>query len=195
MTMILASASPRRAELLTQLGLSFDVVASNIDEEAIRATNPPLLVRALAKAKADAVAGQFDSNTLLLAADTIVVHQGHILGKPEDEESAFEMLSSLSGDSHLVYTGVCLLQGDRRVSFSECSEVRFRTLSDAEMHRYIATREPMDKAGGYGIQGFGALLVEGITGDYFNVMGLPLCRLGQALLEFGVDVLQLATKP
>lgn len=189
MTMILASASPRRAELLSRLGLSYRVIAADLDESSIHAYSPSALVCALAEAKAKLVAATQPPDVLILAADTIVVERNHVLGKPRDEQDAFDILCSLSGKTHTVFTAVCLSRGEMRSVFFERSEVRFRKLSEAEIWRYIKTGEPMDKAGAYGIQGFGALLVEGIVGDYFNVMGLPLCRLGQELLAFGVDVL------
>lgn len=190
MTVVLASASPRRSELLERLGLSFEVRAADIDEESVVAESPEALVLTLSSAKAQKVAADCTPDTLVIAADTVVVLDSEVLGKPADEASAFSMLSALSGRWHEVYTGVSVHCGERQVQFCERSEVCFRPLSDAEIRAYIKTGEPMDKAGAYGIQGYGALLVSALRGDYFSVMGLPLCRLGQCLTEFGLDLLQ-----
>lgn len=194
MTVVLASASPRRSELLEKLGLSFAVRAADIDEESVLADSPEALVLALSAAKAQKVADDETPDTLVIAADTVVVLDSTVLGKPTNAASAFTMLSALSGRWHEVYTGVSVQSGDRRVAFCERSEVCFRPLSDVEIHNYIKTGEPMDKAGAYGIQGYGALLVSALRGDYFSVMGLPLCRLGQCLAEFGLDLLDEAAK-
>lgn len=194
MTVVLASASPRRSELLRNLGLSFTICPADIDEESMTAKSPALLVEALSSAKAAKVAAQSPSDALVIAADTVVVLDGTVLGKPSDPSSAHAMLSSLSGKIHEVYTGVTLRQGSHEVCFHERSEVQFRALSEEEITAYIQTGEPMDKSGSYGIQGFGALLVSEIRGDYFNVMGLPLCRLGLALQGFGLTLLTLAPK-
>ena len=131
----------------------------------------------------------FDKDTLIIAADTIVWLDGDILGKPHSEEQAFSMLKRLSGRAHEVYTGVTVLDGVGEICEAERSVVHFRQLADEEIRRYIATGEPMDKAGAYGAQGKGALFVRAIEGDFFNVMGLPLCRLGQMLAEKGVPIL------
>lgn len=189
MDIILASASPRRRELLTQMGLSFRVVVAHIDEHMERPLAPPALVEAISRAKAMAVRAQVGPGPIIIAADTVVALEGTLLGKPTDEADARRMLSLLSGRQHQVYTGFTVLQGENIVSQSEETLVSFRSLSDGEMGRYIATGEPMDKAGAYGIQGLGSLLVEGIRGDYFNVMGLPVCALGQVLKQFGVTCL------
>ena len=147
------------------------------------------LVKALALAKAKEVAGRVGSDALVIGADTIVWVDGHPFGKPHSEAEAAAMLRRLSGDCHRVYTGVAVLHGgDSLVEYEE-SRVWFRELSDGEIARYIATGEPMDKAGAYGAQGRGALLVRAIEGDFFNVMGLPLCRLGQMLKKMGVELL------
>ncbi len=189
MDMILASASPRRAELLHNLGLSFVIQPAQFDEESLRAESPFALVEALSSAKAQLVAGAH-KDALVLAADTVVVLDGDILEKPKNEAEAQEMLSRLAGHWHEVYTGVSLQLGDRCHSFHEKTKVHFRPLSPQEIDAYIQTGEPFDKAGGYGIQGFGALLVDQIQGDYFNVMGLPLCALGQAMENFGLGLEQ-----
>ncbi len=190
MDIILASQSPRRKELLTQMGLTYRVHAADIDEHMDRSLPPDKLVEAISAEKAAAVAAIEGDAPLIIAADTVVALDGAILGKPHGEKDAYEMLSRLSGRRHQVYTGFTVRQGGRVVTRSERSEVSFRALSGEEIAAYIATGEPMDKAGSYGIQGFGALLVEGIRGDYFNVMGLPVCHLGQVLKEFGIDCLR-----
>ena len=192
MKLILASQSPRRRELLARMGLDFTVISPRIDEEAYSDSDPAALVGTLSREKALAVARDQDPETLVIAADTVVVLDGQALGKPGDEAEAAAMLSALSGRSHEVYTGVTVCQGDRADTEAECTQVTFRALTQGEIRHYVATGEPMDKAGSYGIQGFGSLLVEGIRGDYFNVVGMPVCRLGRMLAAFGVDCLALA---
>ena len=196
MRMILASGSPRRKELLGNMGFSgFTVLKPDFDEDAVTAPDPGGLVEALSAGKAEAAAREVsDPEALLLAADTVVVLDGAVLGKPRDEADAFRMLSALSGRTHRVYTGVTLRRGGEVLTGHEVSEVTFRSLTEEEIRNYIATKEPMDKAGAYGIQGLGALLVEGIRGDYFNVMGLPVCRLGTMLKQFDVDCLRRAAE-
>ena len=190
MNLILASGSPRRRELLETMGLrDFTVLKPEFDEGAVTAPGPGALVEALSRGKAAAAAAQAGSGSLILAADTVVALADAVSGKPADEADAFRMLSALSGRRHKVYTGVTLRQGDRVLTGHEVTEVAFRPLTEAEIWTYIRTGEPMDKAGAYGIQGRGSLLVEGIVGDYFNVMGLPVCRLGLMLREFGLDCL------
>ncbi len=186
MDIILASASPRRKELLTQMGLSFRVVAADIDEHMDRELSPDRLVEAISAEKAAAVAAGAGANSLVIAADTVVVWNGEVLGKPADQADARRMLGELSGRTHRVYTGYTLRRGERVVTRSEGTDVTFRPLTAEEIAAYVSTGEPMDKAGAYGIQGLGSMLVEGIRGDYFNVMGLPVCALGKALGEFGV---------
>jgi len=196
MNLVLASGSPRRKELLGNMGFSgFTVLKPDFDEDAVTAPDPGGLVEALSAGKAEAAAREVsDPEALLLAADTVVVLDGAVLGKPRDEADAFRMLSALSGRTHRVYTGVTLRRGGEVLTGHEVSEVTFRSLTEEEIRNYIATKEPMDKAGAYGIQGFGALLVEGIRGDYFNVMGLPVCRLGTMLKQFDVDCLRRAAE-
>ena len=150
---------------------------------------PEDLVMALAAAKAREVAAVCGEDDLVIGADTIVWVDGGAYGKPHDEEHAARMLRRLSGDCHEVYTGVTVIRGEGCISQFERSLVRFRKLEEEEIRRYIATGEPMDKAGAYGAQGRGALFVEHIEGDFFNVMGLPLCRLGKMLKEQGVNIL------
>ena len=190
MSIILASASPRRRELMQMLGVRDLVILPAVGEEkADRGLPPAELVKALASHKACEVAEKCQPGDIVVAADTIVWHDGRVYGKPRTEADAERMLRALSGDTHEVYTGVCVLQGGRESLAAERSLVRFRKLSDAEIAAYIATGEPMDKAGAYGIQGRGSLFVEGIEGDFFNVVGLPLCRLGLMLRELGVTLL------
>ena len=181
MELILASKSPRRQELLKLFGLPFTVRVADIDE-TMEHDDPAEAVALLSRKKA--AAARETDDQVVIGADTIVVLDGKILGKPADEADAFRMLSALSGRRHQVMTGVTVLQGDRFVSVTEITEVTFRSLTEQEIRRYIATGDPMDKAGSYGIQSGGALFVEGICGDYYNVVGLPVCRLGQILKEF-----------
>ena len=189
MDIILASQSPRRKELLKQMGLAYRVVVAEIDEHMERDLPPDKLVEAISAEKAAAVAAGEGPESVIIAADTVVALDGEVLGKPHSEAQAAEMLGKLSGREHQVYTGFTVRQGDRAVTQSECTLVTFRSLSAEEIAAYVATNEPMDKAGAYGIQGLGSLLVEGIRGDYFNVMGLPVCALGQVLKQFGVTCL------
>lgn len=186
---ILASNSPRRKELLGQMGITdFKVSAPNVDESVEEGLSPAQIVEKLSlrKARAAKKAGPRD---IIIAADTVVALDGTVLGKPRDQEDAFAMLSALSGREHHVYTGVTVLQGERSVTEHEETAVVFRALEPDEIRGYIATGEPMDKAGAYGIQGLGALLVSGIRGDYCNVVGLPVFRLGRILGQFGVNLL------
>ena len=194
MDIILASQSPRRKELMGQIGLKFKVISPNVDEHMEGNPSPAQLVEELSLRKAQAVRAGADEDDLIIAADTVVVLDGAVLGKPEDEREAFAMLSALSGNRHYVYTGVTVLRDGRAVTQHEVTTVTFRELEPDEISSYIATGEPMDKAGAYGIQGLGALLVSGIEGDYFNVMGLPVYRLGRILAGFGIDLLALAAR-
>ncbi len=184
---VLASRSPRRRELLTQMGIGpFTVLVPEGPETAPPGLTPDALVVHLAVEKAAAAAALAEPGALLIAADTIVVLGGDILGKPKDEAEAFSMLRRLAGRTHVVYTGLALRRKSLLRTAWERTTVHFRSLTDEEIQAYIATGEPMDKAGAYGIQGRGSVLVEGIEGDFFTVMGLPVCRLGQMLPEFGV---------
>ncbi len=180
---ILASASPRRYELLKNLGLNFKVIPSHAEESHEKRANLEEVVKANARLKGKSVAEKYP-DALVISADTIVVLDEHIMGKPKNEQEAFEMLKALSGQTHQVYTGLGLFNGERSLLDAVCTQVRFRALSDEEIWAYINTGEPFDKAGGYGIQGQGALLVEGINGCYYNVVGLPLTRLFTLLKEF-----------
>lgn len=189
MQLILASQSPRRRELLTQMGFSDFMICPAQGEEVIDpALTPGQLVEALSRQKAAEVA-HTAPDAVVIAADTVVTADGRVLGKPQSKEDAAAMLRFLSGRTHTVYTGVTVQQNTQISTQHEATQVRFRPLTQEEISAYIASREPMDKAGAYGIQGLGALLVEGIEGDYFNVVGLPICRLGQMLAEFGIDPL------
>lgn len=192
MKIVLASQSPRRKELLGRMGLEFVTQASKIDESAFDGLEARELVATLSREKAQWIARQLDGETLVIGADTVVVRDGAALGKPKDAEDAVAMLLSLSGRDHQVCTGVTVCRGDRVLTQVEETQVTFRDLTEAEVRQYVSTGEPMDKAGAYGIQGLGGLLVEGIRGDYSNVVGLPVCRLGQMLKGFGVDCLALA---
>lgn len=188
MDIILASGSPRRRELLNTLGLSFTVHPAKGEEIAPDGAGPEEIVKALSRAKAEEVARQFPDK-LIIAADTIVYLDGMVLGKPKDENDAKAMLSKLSGRAHEVYTGVTVILEDKTICESECTKVIFRDVSAEEIASYVASGDPMDKAGAYGIQGKAALMVERLEGDYFNVMGLPLCRLGKMLGTIGVRLL------
>lgn len=192
MKIVLASQSPRRKELLGRMGLEFVTQASKIDESAFDGLEARELVATLSREKAQWIARQLEGETLVIGADTVVVRDGAALGKPKDAEDAVAMLLSLSGRDHQVCTGVTVCRGDRVLTQVEETQVTFRELTEAEVRQYVSTGEPMDKAGAYGIQGLGGLLVEGIRGDYSNVVGLPVCRLGQMLKDFGVDCLALA---
>lgn len=182
MNLILASQSPRRKELMGLYQIPFTVRVTDIDETMDPAEDPRRAVARVSRSKAEAALQ--DSDEVVVAADTIVVCDGQVLGKPKDEADAFRMLRLLSGRTHEVMTGITVLRGDRRITGTEVTEVVFRSLSDQEIRSYIATGEPMDKAGAYGIQSGGALFVEAVMGDYYNVVGLPVCRLGQILREF-----------
>lgn len=189
MAMILASQSPRRRELLGQMGFSFTVRPARGEELPHPELTPAQLVEELARQKALEVSAEAASDDVVVAADTVVAVDGTVLGKPRDRAHAAEMLSALSGREHTVYTGVAVKRGEKLLVEHEATQVRFRPLTQREIHLYIQTGEPMDKAGSYGIQGYGALLVEGIRGDYFNVVGLPICRLGRMLAQVGEDAL------
>lgn len=191
MNIILASASPRRAQLLRQLGLNFKVHPSHTSEE-LEGLRPVELVQTLARNKALSVALEYDQG-LVIGADTVVVFENQILGKPTDQQEAIRMLSTLSGNTHLVYTGVSLvdaLNKEERV-FSTETQVTFSTLDHEWIERYVATGSPMDKAGAYGIQDdWGSVFVERINGDYYNVVGLPLNRLYSELNRFRPEILR-----
>jgi len=183
---VLASASPRRRDLLRLIGIPHEVVPADIDETYVNGEKPHEHAERLARGKAEKVAA-IESDALVVGADTIVVVDGAVLGKPGNEADAARMLSMLSGRSHVVITAVAAACGGRVVSGVEEVVVAFRSLSSDEIDGYIATGEPMDKAGAYGIQGFGATIVRRVEGDYFAVMGLPLVRLVALMKELGTD--------
>lgn len=193
---ILASQSPRRKELLSSVGLEFEVIVSDADESVVSKEHIPVnvYVQELALIKAAAVAKQLlkDKNAVIISADTIVTHDGCVLGKPKDEEDAFKMLKSLSGKTHEVYTGYCVMR--IKDGYTVCNSVKtsvtFKNIDDDKIRRYIRTSEPMDKAGAYGIQGIGGMLVEKIEGDYANVVGLPVSALADTLeKEFDINLI------
>lgn len=171
--LILASSSPRRAKLLKDAGLDFIVVPSHLDEFVDEKYKPNELVVELAKQKALTVSKDYP-NDIIIGADTIVVYDDKILGKPKDEDDAYRMLKTLSDDRHVVYTAVALIKGDKIKTFVSETEVWMKNLSDLEILNYIKTGEPMDKAGAYGIQGEGGSLVDHYKGDFFTIVGLPL---------------------
>ena len=179
MNLILASASPRRQELLKLFGVPFAVRVADIDETMDLSRSPFEEVARVSRQKALAVSREKDD--VVIAADTIVVCEGKVLGKPRDEADAAAMLRLLSGRDHQVMTGCTVLTGDRAETFTEVTDLHFRELSHRESARYIAPGEPMDKAGSYGIQGGAALFCTHMVGDYYNVMGLPVCALGLTL--------------
>ena len=184
---ILASGSPRRKSLLESLGLEFEVYRPDVDETKRRGESPSELCRRLSASKAQAGAKAFP-DSVIIAADTIVVIDGEILGKPSDRQEAARMLRHLSGREHEVITGVAVSLKVKTLVNDEHTLVRFRELTDAEISEYVSSGEGDDKAGAYAVQGKGALMIEGITGDYFNVVGLPLCRLGIMLRAEGVNL-------
>lgn len=175
MKIILASASPRRKELLALAGIEYTVIPSECEEVLSENITPSEAVTLLAQQKAEDVFKR-NPDCMIIAADTVVALSNAILGKPKDDEDAYNMLSSLSGKIHTVYTGVCIRTAEKEETFFSATDVEFYELSDKEIRDYIATKEPCDKAGAYGIQGKGSLLVKGIHGDYFNVVGLPLAE-------------------
>ena len=179
--LILASASPRRRELLGLFGIPFTVRAADIDETMD--LSKPAYDEVARVSCCKALAVERGPEDVVIAADTIVVCGGRVLGKPHSREEAIEMLNLLSGREHQVMTGCTVLYGQRRETFTEVTTLHFRPLSDGEIQRYVDSGEPMDKAGAYGIQGGAALFCTGIQGDYYNVMGLPVCRLGMVLRQ------------
>lgn len=188
MQLILASASPRRKALLSLFGIPFTVRAADIDETMDPEKPPFDEVARVSRSKALAVSrGEED---IVIAADTIVVCQGKVLGKPHSEDEAAAMLRLLSGRDHHVMTGCTILFGDRAETFTEVTSLHFRPLSEKEIQKYVQSGEPMDKAGAYGIQGGAALFCEKLEGDYYNVMGLPVCRLYETLCRTVPEVME-----
>lgn len=188
MNVILASQSPRRKELMGLFHIPFTIQVPDADETMDPNASAAEAVALVSRRKAEAVKRNADD--VVIAADTIVVCDGQILGKPKDEADAFRMLQLLSGRDHQVMTGMTVLRGDRCLSHTEVTHIHFRKLSEKEISAYIATKEPMDKAGSYGIQGGAALFAEHMVGDYYNVMGLPVCRLGLLLRQIAPELME-----
>ena len=192
---VLASASPRREAILRQIGIDFEIIAPNISEDIDFCMSPETIAEQLSRKKAEDVASRLDGNTLIIAADTVVIKDGKVLGKPADNHAAYEMLKSLGGSWHKVITGFTIIDnsGDNPPKVShENTEVKMRELTDEDIKSYISSREPFDKAGSYGAQGLGALLVEELRGCYFNVVGLPIARIGKTLSEMGINLLKIS---
>ena len=179
---ILASASPRRKEILELADLKFDVMPSDAQEITTK-TAPNEVVMELASIKAKDIYKKSDKQSMIVGADTVVAYQGQILGKPTDEADAKRMLTMLSGQTHEVYTGVCVIEDGKTKTFYEETKVTFYEISDEQIDRYIKTGEPMDKAGSYGIQGKAAVFIKGIEGDYYNVVGFPIARFLQEITK------------
>ena len=188
MNLILASASPRRQELLKLFGIPFSIRVADIDETMDPQAAPFDEVARVSRLKAQAIPRE--AGDVVVAADTIVVCGGKVLGKPHSEEEAKEMLRLLSGKDHQVMTGCTVLRDHRAETFTEVTDIHFRPLSETEIARYVASGEPMDKAGSYGIQGGAALFCTHMVGDYYNVMGLPVCRLGQTLKAVAPEMME-----
>ena len=188
MQLILASASPRRKELLGLFHIPFTIRVADIDETIDHTKSPFDEVASVSALKAKAVERQEDD--IIIAADTIVVCEVKCLVKPRDAAEAVEMLQLLAGRDHQVMTGGTVLRGQRAETFTEVTDLHFRSLSQKEIENYVASGEPMDKAGSYGIQGGAALFCERLVGDYYNVMGLPVCRLGQVLKRIAPEVME-----
>ena len=188
MEVILASQSPRRKELMGLFHIPFLIRVSDADETMDPGLSAAEAVAAVSRRKAEAVSR--GSNDVVIAADTIVVCNGEILGKPKDATDARRMLRLLSGRDHQVMTGMTVLRDDKALTCTEITDIHFRDLSDREIDAYIRSGEPMDKAGSYGIQGGAALFADKMVGDYYNVMGLPVCRLGQLLREIAPEIME-----
>ena len=190
MNIILASASPRRKEILENTNIKFDIISSSIEELILGGESPCQMVMRLAFEKGIDIASKHKSD-LVISADTIVVLDNNILGKPKDEEEARQMISNLSGRTHQVITGISLinLENNKKIIDYVVSNVKFKKLSKDDINDYIKTKESLDKAGAYGIQGYGALLVEEIQGDYFNIVGLPISKLSDLLkIHFNINL-------
>ncbi|MDV5106810.1 Maf-like protein [Clostridium perfringens] len=192
MKVILASKSPRRVEILEKIVKEFEVVQSNFDENTIDFKGDvENYVKDLSRNKAIEVSKRLNEPSIVIVADTVVFQNGKVLEKPKSEEDAFSMLSSLSGNTHKVYSGICLINtyDDTVVTDCDCTEVKFSELNPRQIRNYINSGEPMDKAGAYGIQGLGGAFVERIEGCYYNVMGLPLNKLYKALENYDITIL------
>lgn len=189
---ILASGSPRRKELLELIGVEFKIITSN-KEEIITSTNPEEVVKELSKMKAEDVAEGVSGPAIILGADTVVAHNGRILGKPKDKEDAIRMITSFAGDDHHVYTGVCIIRKEadgsvKTISFAEGTRVTVYPMMAQEIERYVESGEPMDKAGAYAIQGLFAPYIKEIAGDYYNIVGFPIAGIYQRLKEEGINL-------
>lgn len=189
---ILASGSPRRKELLELIGVEFKIMISN-KEEVITSSNPEEVVKELSMMKAEDVAAGVSGPAIILGADTVVAHNGRILGKPKDREDAIRMITSFAGDDHQVYTGVCIIKKEadgsvKTISFAEGTKVTVYPMTSKEIERYVDSGEPMDKAGAYAIQGLFAPYIKGIEGDYYNIVGFPIAGIYQRLKAEGIEL-------
>ncbi len=189
---ILASGSPRRKELLGLLGVDFKIITSN-KEEVITSTDPEEVVKELSMMKAEDVAAGVPGPAVILGADTVVAHNGRILGKPKDKEDAVQMISSFAGEEHYVYTGVCIIRkeadgSEKHISFAEGTRVSVYPMTEQEIVSYVESGEPMDKAGAYAIQGLFAPYIKEISGDYYNIVGFPIAGIYQRLKAEGIKL-------
>ncbi|MBU5332682.1 MAG: Maf family protein [Anaerocolumna aminovalerica] len=190
---ILASGSPRRKEIFEQIGIDFSVVISE-DEEVIQKSRPDEIVEELATKKACSVASEMEEGTIVIGADTMVALDGQVMGKPKNEQDAKDMIGKLQGKKHQVYTGVCAVikeigKEERIIRFVQCTDVWVYPMTEEQIDAYVATGEPMDKAGAYGIQGKFAVHIEKVEGEYLNIVGFPISKLYQTLMKEGIDLL------
>ena len=190
---ILASGSPRRKEIFEQIGIDFSVVISE-DEEVIQKSRPDEIVEELATKKACSVAADMEEGTIVIGADTMVALDGQVMGKPKNEQDAKDMIGKLQGKKHQVYTGVCAVikeigKEERIIRFVQCTDVWVYPMIEEQIDAYVATGEPMDKAGAYGIQGKFAVHIEKVEGEYLNIVGFPISKLYQTLMKEGIDLL------
>lgn len=186
---ILASKSPRRRNVLEQIGLKFTVQVSDFDEASITFKTPVEMVEKLSLEKAKIIAKR-NPDAVIIGADTTIVCKGEIIGKPKSIKDAVRILKLLSGNIHTVITGFTIISGNKSITKHVTSKVKFKKLSEAEIKAYVATGEPMDKAGGYGIQDKAGVLIESVNGDYFNVVGLPIAVVSEVLKDFGVEIIK-----
>lgn len=187
MRIVLASASPRRKQYLSYLGLPFEVVVPDVDESTVDGETPQQLVMRLSKLKAKAVSQRLsDNEAVIIAADTVVAYKGQVLGKPQNDDDAFNMIKMLQGDTHEVYTGCTILKGDRISNFAVSTKVTFASLDDELIRTYVNSGESRDKAGSYALQGIAAMLIQKVDGSVSTVVGLPICEVREVLKEFGV---------
>lgn len=187
MRIVLASASPRRKQYLSYLGLPFEVVVPDVDESTVDGETPEQLVMRLSKLKAKAVSQRLsDNEAVIIAADTVVAYKGQVLGKPKNDDDAFNMIKMLQGDTHEVYTGCTILKGDRISNFAVSTKVTFASLDDELIRTYVNSGESRDKAGSYALQGIAAMLIQKVEGSVSTVVGLPICEVREVLKEFGV---------